>query len=349
MSIDEPLTAPRKRTVQSSPSLVIDLSWILSVAVRPHWRPTFPTVADYLAQREELSERVRTFWSDTPSDVCFTELQVLAHHAGALEVTSAQELWGALEGAIATVPTDIALESESPEERRIFLDRLERLKASPELFASYLDLLREVWEPIDEAWQPTVPMLQEAGRQVVAEIEKGQPLQQLVGGSCEIFNAMIGDITERFESGYPLLVIPCLFFGKSLYLEFPGVTVIGSGFQRNDAAARARTESLARRLKTVADPTRLALLHYLAGTPSTVGDLAVSFGLAQPTVRMHMKSLRESGLVRSERIEGRMRLRADPGAVASMVNELQGVVAASIAVSPGAPGPVPQLDAAQGR
>jgi ArsR family transcriptional regulator, arsenate/arsenite/antimonite-responsive transcriptional repressor len=331
MSIDEPSVAPRQRTIQSSPSLAIDLSWILSVAVRPHWRPTFPTVAEHLAQREELSERVRTFWSDTPEGLCFTEMQVLAHHAGALSVTSPDELWDALEGAIATVPTDIALESESPEERRIFLQRLERLKASPELFRSYMDLLREVWEPIDEVWQPAVPMLREAGRQIVTEIESGQPLQQLVGGSCEIFNSMIGEITERIGTGYPLLVIPCLFFGKSLYLEFPGLTVIGSGFQRNDAAARARTESLARRLKTVADPTRLALLHYLAGNPSTVGDLATTFGLAQPTVSMHMKSLRESGLVRSERKDGRVRLSADPAAVADMVDELRGVVSLSAA------------------
>src|SRR6202046_5046943 len=158
MSIDEPSVAPRQRTIQSSPSLAIDLSWILSVAVRPHWRPTFPTVAEHLAQREELSERVRTFWSDTPEGLCFTEMQVLAHHAGALGVTSADELWAALEGAIATVPTDIALESESPEERRIFLQRLEQLKASPELFRSYMDLLREVWEPIAEVWEPAVAM-----------------------------------------------------------------------------------------------------------------------------------------------------------------------------------------------
>jgi DNA-binding transcriptional ArsR family regulator len=137
---------------------------------------------------------------------------------------------------------------------------------------------------------------------------------------------MLGDISQRIDSGYPLLVVPCLFFGKSLYLEFPGLTVVGSGFQRNDAAARARTESLARRLKTVADPTRLALLHFLAGTPSTVGDLAASFGLAQPTVSMHMKTLRESGLVRSERKDGRVRLSADPDAVEAMLDELRGVV-----------------------
>jgi DNA-binding transcriptional ArsR family regulator len=283
-------------------------------------------VAELLARRDELSERVRAFWSDADHEVCFTEMQVLAHHAGALDETSPEALWKALEGAIATVPTDIGLESESPEDRDIFLQRLERLKASPTLFRSYMDLLREVWEPIDEIWQASLPMLREAGAQVVAEIEGGRTLGEVMGESCEIFNSMLSDISQRIDSGYPLLVVPCLFFGKSLYLEFPGLTVVGSGFKRNDAAARARTESLARRLKTVADPTRLALLHYLAGTPSTVGDLAVSFGLAQPTVSMHMKTLRESGLVRSERRDGRVRLSADPDAVETMLNELRGVV-----------------------
>jgi DNA-binding transcriptional ArsR family regulator len=252
---------------------------------------------------------------------------VLAHHAGALEETSAPALWAALEGAISTVPTDLALESESPEDRLVFLGRLERLKGSPTLFRSYLDLLREVWEPIDGIWQPALAMLRQAGRQVVAEMESGRTLTEVTRGeSCEIFKARLGDITQRIDSGYPLLVVPCLFFGNSLYLEFPGLTLIGCGVTRHDAAARARTESLARRLKTVADPTRLALLHYLSETPSTVGDLATSFGLAQPTISMHMKSLRESGLVRSERKDGRMHLRADPGAVARLVDELRGVV-----------------------
>jgi ArsR family transcriptional regulator, arsenate/arsenite/antimonite-responsive transcriptional repressor len=326
MTMDDPVAQATARTLLSSPSLACDLSWVLSVAVRPHWRPKFPNVSEHLERREDLAERVRTFWSDADHDVCFTEMQVLAHYAGALEETSAPAFWAALEGAISTVPTDIGLESESPEDRVIFLTRLERLKESPTLFRSYMDLLREVWEPIDEIWQPTVPLLREAGRHVVAKLESGRALGDVMGESCEIFNARVNEITHRIDTGYPLLVIPCLFFGKSLYLEFPGLTVVGSGFQRNDAAARARTESLARRLKTVADPTRLALLHYLAGNPSSVGDLATTFGLAQPTVSMHMKSLRESGLVRSERKDGRVRLTADPGAVADMVDELRSVV-----------------------
>jgi ArsR family transcriptional regulator len=159
-------------------------------------------------------------------------------------------------------------------------------------------------------------------------------LIELVGANCNSFVSWLPTINAHIASGQPLLVVPCLFFGNGLYLEFPGLTLVGAGLQRDDAAARARTESLARRLKTVADPTRLALLHYLAGNPSTVGDLATSFGLAQPTVSMHVKSLRESGLVRSERKDGRMQLSADPGAVAGMVDELRSVVSQNGASDP---------------
>ena len=335
MTMEDPVARTGPRTLLSAPSLAIDLSWVISVAVRPHWRPKFPTVSEHLARNEDLAERIRTFWPDSGHDTCFTEMQVLAHHAGALDETSPPALWAALEGAISTVPTDIGLESESAEDRLIFLGRLARLKESPTLFRSYMDLLRELWEPIDEVWQPAVPMLREAGRQVVAELENGRTLGEVTRGeSCEIFKARLGVITQRIDAGHPLLVVPCLFFGNSLYLEFPGLTVIGCGLPRNDAAARARTESLARRLKTVADPTRLALLHYLAGTPSTVGDLATCFGLAQPTISMHVKSLRESGLVRAERKDGRVKLSADPGALASMVDELRGVVPDNPAADP---------------
>jgi DNA-binding transcriptional ArsR family regulator len=121
----------------------------------------------------------------------------------------------------------------------------------------------------------------------------------------------------------PLLFVPCLFFGSSMYLEFPDLILIGTGVGQGDVVARSRTESVARRLKAVADPTRLALLHVLATAPSTVGELALLFRLAQPTVSMHIKTLRESGLVRSERVDGRLRLSADPVAVESLVEELR--------------------------
>jgi DNA-binding transcriptional ArsR family regulator len=326
MTTDDFAVAPTTRTLVSAPSLVCDLSWLISVALRPSWRPTFPLVSELLVDREELVERVRSFWGDSGPEICFTEMQVLAHHAGALGERSPVALWAALEGAVATVPTDLGLESETPEDRALFIERLERLKASPELVRSYIDLLREVWGPVDEMWQAAVPMLEKSGHSVVAQLEGGRPLGDLVGEACETFQSMLGEINGRLDRGHPLLVVPCLFFGKSLYLEFPGLTLVGSGFERHDLGSRAVTEPLARRLKTVADPTRLALLHYLSAAPSTVGDLAVSFGLAQPTVSMHVKSLREAGLVRAERQGGRQHLSADPDAVEALLGDLRRVV-----------------------
>jgi DNA-binding transcriptional ArsR family regulator len=307
--------------------LACELTWLLWVALKPSSPPKIPLASELLASRPDLSDRIRAFWADASTPTCFTEIQVLAHHAGALGETSPTAFWTALEGAVATVPTDLPLESESAEDRAIINDRLLGLQRSPALVRSFLDLLRDVWEPVNEIWQSALPELEESGRRLVVQLEGGRPLADLVGQHCESFESWLPQINLHIESGQPLLMVPCLFFGQSLYLEFPGLTLVGSGFERQDFAARARTESLARRLKSVADPTRLALLHYLAATPSTVGDLATSFGLAQPTVSMHMKTLRSSGLVHSERKAGRVQLSADPAAVDTLLDELRRVVA----------------------
>jgi DNA-binding transcriptional ArsR family regulator len=333
------------RSMQSGPSLACDLSWILSVASRPSWKSKYPILAEVFEGRDELAERVRTFWSDQFVETCFTEMQVLAHHGGAISETSPVALWKALRDAAATVPLDLPLESETPTDRLIFLERLRRLQSSPTLLNSYIDLLREVWEPIDAVWQAALPMLVEAGRQVLEQAEHGRPLRDLAGRGCELLELRLPDITSRMEAGHPLLVVPCFFFGSSLYLEFPGLTLVGTGLEQNDLGARVRTESVARRLKTVADPTRLALLHYLATRPSTAGDLATSFRLAQPTISMHVKLLREAGLVTATREDGRLRLSADPAAVESLLNDLRGVVVQGASTTGSARMPATVVDA----
>ena len=64
---------------------------------------------------------------------------------------------------MATIPLDLAMPSESPEDRELFLDRFRRLRESPELLRSYLALLEEVWAPVDEMWQQALPIVEEAG------------------------------------------------------------------------------------------------------------------------------------------------------------------------------------------
>jgi DNA-binding transcriptional ArsR family regulator len=173
-------------------------------------------------------------------------------------------------------------------------------------------------------WQQALPLRAEAGRHIVVHFERTQSLQVLLTPGCDILRDRAPSIPASVEAGHQrLLFVPCLFFGSSMYLEFPGLIVIGTGVGQGDVQARAQTESVARRLKAVAEPTRLALLHSLATAPSTVGELALLFRLAQPTVSMHIKVLRESGLVRSERVGGRLRLSADPAAVENLLGELR--------------------------
>jgi ArsR family transcriptional regulator len=297
----------------------------------------YPKLAEIFKGREDLADRVRAFWDDSAEEMCFSEVQVLAQHAGVVSSTDPAELWDGIERAVGTIPPDLAMPSESPEDRELFLARFRRLRESPAFMRSYLTLLEEVWAPVDEMWQQALPVVEEAGRNVIAQYERGRSLDSLIPKGCDILDERLPEILANVEAGHPLLFVPCLFFGSSMYIEVSGLVIIGVGVNQDDVVARARTESVARRLKAVADPTRLALLHSLANAPSTVGDLAQLFRLAQPTVSMHVKVLRENGLVRSERQEGRIRLSADAAAVELLVDELrQAVLQGTDGAQPGA-------------
>jgi DNA-binding transcriptional ArsR family regulator len=329
MFTDETEIRPPLPSVTSSASLATDLSWLLSVAARPSMQAKYPKLAEMFHGREDLAERIRNFWgcNEAAEEMCMTELQVLVHHGGATCETDPEAVWRAIEKAVATVPVDLDMPSESPEELAIYVSRFRRLKESPELVRAYIDLLKEVWAPVNDVWQQSLPVIEEAGRHVVAQYhQNGQSLDLLVLPGCDILRDRMPEIMSGIGQSMSLLFVPCLFFGSSMYLEFPGLVVLGTGVGQGDLVARARTESVARRLKAVADPTRLAILHSLATAPSTVGELAVLFRIAQPTVSMHVKVLRESGLVSSERIAGRLRLNADAVAVESLLDDLRHAV-----------------------
>jgi DNA-binding transcriptional ArsR family regulator len=317
--------------VSAAASMATDLSWLLCGAAKQSMRDRYPQLAQIFSGREGLSERVRTFWGDGAQDesaeaTSFTEMHILSHYAGALYETDADALWGALEQGVHAVPDELDVPSESPEELAVYRDRFRRLRESPALLRAYIDLMKEVWEPVADMWRQALPLIEEAGKHVVTQYESGMALDVLITPGCEIFRERLPEIEANAEAGKPLVFVPCLFFGSSMYLDFPDLVVIGTGVGPGDRAARVRTESVARRLKAVADPTRLAILHCLATAPSTVGELAVLFRLAQPTVSMHVKVLRENGLVRSERRSGRLRLSADSAAVESLLDELRDAV-----------------------
>ncbi len=61
-----------------------------------------------------------------------------------------------------------------------------------------------------------------------------------------------------------------------------------------------------RKLKAVSDPTRFKLLKLLQEGTFCVCELTATFGLAQPTISRHLRTLEDAGLVISTRYGQRM-------------------------------------------
>ena len=89
-----------------------------------------------------------------------------------------------------------------------------------------------------------------------------------------------------------------------LPMAAPNATVCCAPLTR-EAIDAEQADLLARKLKALADPTRLRLVSIVAaseGAEACVCDLTEPVGLSQPTVSHHLKILMEAGfLTRSKR------------------------------------------------
>jgi DNA-binding transcriptional ArsR family regulator len=133
-------------------------------------------------------------------------------------------------------------------------------------------------------------------------------------------------VTSATCSTGVVVVVPAFFTHKGLLVDLPGVVVVGVRTDTTGAHARARTEALARRLKAISDPTRLAILDALRSGPRTATEIAAAFSLAQPTVSNHVKLLRDAGLVSDERSGTRRNLVVQHDMVEELIRSLHDVL-----------------------
>jgi len=73
--------------------------------------------------------------------------------------------------------------------------------------------------------------------------------------------------------------------------------------------------SCAAKLKVLADPTRLAVIESLMGSPKHVGTLATDLNVEQSLLSHHLQTLRDAGLVEAERDGKAVLYRLAPGAI----------------------------------
>jgi DNA-binding transcriptional ArsR family regulator len=324
---DEQTRAPR---VGIYPSIALELEWALAAASRPEYRQDHAALARLYDQSPGLADRVRAFWIAPDTAVScggFPELVVLAQHGDLLFTTDADLLISRLEKLADTVPIDLALTSETDEDRDAILARLRRLRSSAEQRQRYTQLIRDTWSSLRDDWERD-------GRQAVdaaiavrrGMVAKGAPWYETARNECD-FGGLVGKLIEELGPDGELAVVPAYFTHKGLILELSGVVVVGVRTDHSGAEARARTELLARRLKTIADPTRLAILHTLRQEPRTITGISTLFSLAQPTVSNHVKLLRDAGLVDHGPDGSRRELVVCQEAVSDLLEHLQGVLA----------------------
>lgn len=304
---DELPTRPAVQVV--GPSLVADLSWCIHGAGSEDLRRKHPVLDRLYGEHEGLRERVLGIWNDGIR-YC-AELEVLAHHAGVIDATDFETARKGFESGLATVPLDLELSSETAAVRAAILHRLEQLRTSARLRRRYFDVLGELscllapwWE--EEGASAASAAVDSARR----SIELGTKWHELVPDECATVTEKLPGIVERSEHGHSVLLVACALFGKGLYVELPGCTLIGFGGIDAVDATRSRTEHLTRPLRALSDPTRLAIFDYLKFRRASVSDIALAFSLSQPTVSVHVKRLREAGLVTAERRGNRMEISA---------------------------------------
>jgi len=325
------LPASQGPRISVQPSVAIEIEWALASGERADYRLEHPTLAAIYERHPDLLARVQSIWAPGEAMSCggFLELMVLAHHGGLLFSTDADLLLDRLEALCANgpeVPGDLSLTLETPDDRAAVLLRVVRLRESAELRHQYVALVRDMWDAIRIDWELSGRgAVEDAVASRRALEAKGADWHEVARGECDM-SGMIEQAVATLDPAGEVIVVPAYFTHKGLLVDLPGVVIVGVRTDTTGAHARARTQALARRLKAISDPTRLAILDALRTGPRTATEIAAAFALAQPTVSNHVKLLRDAGLITDVRSGTRRNLVVQHDVVEELIANLHDVL-----------------------
>jgi len=321
MQIAEPRALATPSTRVLGPSLAFDLSWTLLAADSVYLRTLHPVLFDLYDQHPDLETRVKAFWESGPG--FFAEMEVLALFGDLIDTTDIGTLRAGLESSLESISADIDLPSETEEVREVLFDRMAQLRRSATRREAYFTLLADVWAVVAPWWETDgAAAIERGAAQMREQLAQGRDWHRIVTTECEVFETQLPELVERHHRGDSVTLVPCALFGRGLYLDVNGSIVVGFAAAGPDDLARARTAQVVRRLRALADPTRIAIYDYLKVGPSSVSEIAKVFSLAQPTVSVHVKHLREAGLITSQRRGSRLEIAVDPTASAQLASEV---------------------------
>jgi DNA-binding transcriptional ArsR family regulator len=304
--------APICRAVSASaPS---ELAWILNLLTQTA-RYAEPALAELDASllpgvsqlRGPITERIRQLWQDGQPG-CM-ELLLCADQAGSLLEDDPVRLFSWLRsGAGQRAAGGYELLTESPQDRAVIHERLQKLRGDARTRDAYRGVLNDVWRLASPAWA-------RHGKRVVAEactawkvrLDTGGPLGDLVPPRHPLTRADQLGLEDLFTRRAEFALSPlyfCLSGGHVVDLgDYVHVAVPASDLlpirRVRDAAF------VADRLRVLAEPTRVRILLHTMSAPAGVMELARATRISQPTVSGHLKVLQNAGLVQTQRRGGR--------------------------------------------
>jgi len=298
----------------AKPSPSVEMDWALSGAIRVT-RDSQPALCAFYEEHPDIAEQVRHLWGteETLSYPGFLELSSLAFGGGLLFGLETGTFVSSLEKLCLNAPQDLAFDAENQDDRRRLNRRLMLLRNDPAVREHYVEVVTAVWDGLRDVWESLGRPAVDATAAEFHQSMKGRSdvtefaLKHLEESACtDITRDVLSGLVEALGGSGELVFVPSFFTAKGLVADLPGIVIIGIPAKPAGAASRARTEDLARRLKAIADPTRLAILDALTQRDMSITDVTNLFGLAQPTVSNHVKQLRDAGVVTSSS-EGRKR------------------------------------------
>lgn len=272
------------------PSAAIELLWLVVACKKPNAAHKLPPA---------LAAEAEAFWGD--GQPMLVELLVMAQQLGCAMGWDIEPLLSLSRAKLAP-DAEMGLSTESEQERALVPERIGRLTADAKLRRRYEQLLRTVWAEagpaVRELGRPTVERAVQSAR---AAIEHGRSPLEVVGDDHIACREPWVHLSEVALQEGTLVLTPSYVAGNGHghIIELPGLVSVayGTGVSSDMARHRATAERVARDFKLLSDPTRVLILTELDREPATVGAIADRVGVAQPTASVHVRQLREAGLL----------------------------------------------------
>ncbi|MEX1103518.1 MAG: metalloregulator ArsR/SmtB family transcription factor [Dehalococcoidia bacterium] len=321
MALEVGVAAGQSRKVTVQVSELFELHFALFLDRCTEQKPGHkqaPWLEQFMRDHGELHRRLLDFW-ESPGYFAWDEILPVANQTGTLLDENIDRFFARLPAALAKHIPVPELPTETPDVAPIVRARLEKLRTDERVRGDYVALLEEAWAVLDQLWE-------KEGRARSIEMARSLRIQN---PTLDALRRLLPGVTmlrrEEYESTLQaaidrdeLVIVPLwLAADGQCIFELPGVLYVGAGVESGQKVERKReqAEKAAGRLKELSDPTRVSMVMQLIHHPSTITDMANYFELSQPTVSVHMKVLREAGLVAADKMGNQTRYRVDPGAV----------------------------------